>query len=157
MMDTNANIQNEDRRETFIARIQVSWESWLAAADVLPDDQLLQPDTCGPWSVKDLIGHVTTWDGVAVDKVQGIMAGAARPETSETVDAFNARTAHAFRHDSLDDLRQRMHVGHARLMEALDGTAMASDEAFGWIVWAIAEDTWQHYDEHRQQVADRFG
>src|SRR5688500_3532415 len=73
-------------RDEFLARVHASWARWLATIDGLTDDQLQAPGTCSEWSVKDLIGHVATWDGIAIDKVHGIRAGADRVAVNEPVD-----------------------------------------------------------------------
>jgi hypothetical protein len=139
-------------RDQFIARIHAGWAHWLASIDGLTEDQVRAPGTCGEWSVKDLMGHVATWDNVALDKVRGILAGADRPDVSETMDEFNARAAAALRAEPVDALRERMTLAHAQLMGALEGMTDISDEVAQWVQYAIAEDTWQHYEEHRQVV-----
>jgi uncharacterized protein (TIGR03083 family) len=152
---TDASL-NDMPRDEFLARIHVSWAQWLAAIDNLTDLQVQAPGTCGEWSVKDLIGHVAVWDSVAIDKVQGILAGADRPDVVETTDAFNSRTTEALREEPLDEMRESMGLVHSRLMRVLEDMADVSDEQFLWINRVISEDTWQHYDEHRQQVIEAF-
>jgi uncharacterized protein (TIGR03083 family) len=139
-------------RDEFMARMHSSWTRWLAAIEGLTEDQAQTPGTCGEWSVKDLIGHVAVWDTIAIDKIQGILAGAERPVVAETTDEFNARTAEAFRDESLHELRARMNLVHARLIRVLEEMSDVSDEQVHWVSRAISDDTWQHYDEHCQQV-----
>lgn len=139
-----------------IALIQSSWDRWVAALSALSPEQLNQANTCGAWSGRDLIGHVAVWDGVATDKIRGILAGAEREDTGETLDAFNERTAREFQAASLDGLIERMHRTHENLLVTLGSAAGATDETVQWIEHAIADDTWKHYDQHRQHLVERF-
>jgi uncharacterized damage-inducible protein DinB len=148
--------QNTMSREEYIARVHASWARWLATIDALTPEELHQPNVCGHWSTKDLIGHIAAWDTAAVDKLRRIVAGEGHPDEGESVDEFNARTAEAFKDTPLDELLERMARLHALLVESLESTE-APDEVFQWVIYATEDDTWKHYDEHRQQVIDRFG
>ena len=47
----------------------------------------------GGWSIKDIIAHVTTWEGEALTHLPRILAGEKSPRYSVTyggIDAFNA-------------------------------------------------------------------
>lgn len=156
MATNQGQVTDADRRAAFISQVRTSWDRWVGTINALTADQAHQPNTSGRWSVKDLIGHVATWDGMAIEKIDSILAGRARDASEETTDDFNARTAAEFQGVALDALKEGMHQTHSRLMDALAGLDGTPEERFGWIEAAITEDTWQHYDEHCQQVTDRF-
>lgn len=144
-------------REELVALIDDRWVRWCRAIDHLSPEEIESPGTCGHWSAKDLVGHVATWDQVAVDNLQRILRGEARPPWDETVDEFNERMASSLEHEPVAALRTMMDQTHAQLRDMLDGASGASAEQVQAILEALPADTWEHYDEHRQQVAGRFG
>jgi hypothetical protein len=46
---------------------------------------------------------------------------------------------------------------HANLLTTLEAASTASTEQIEEIVKDTPGDTWEHYDEHRSQVVERFG
>lgn len=156
MPNIEGGLSGEERYDAVTALVRSSWDRWVSVLRALTPEQLNQANTCGAWSGRDLIGHVAVWDEVAADKIRGILAGAEREDTGETLDAFNERTAQEFQTVWLDDLVERMHRTHERFLDTLGTAAVASDEMVQGIEHAVADDTWKHYDQHRQQLVDRF-
>jgi hypothetical protein len=156
MPNIDPGLSGAERRDAMIALIRSSWDRWVSVLHSLTPEQLNQANICGSWSAKDLIGHVAVWDGVAAGKVRGILAGAEREDTGETLDAFNERTAREFQTVRLDDLVERMHRTHERFLGTLGSAEGASDEMIQGVEHAVADDTWKHYDQHRRQLVDRF-
>lgn len=144
-----------EKYHEFIALSETSWSRWLATVNSLSNEQIHQPGTCGDWSVKDLIGHIAVWENVAIDKIRAILEDA-MPTFSESLDEFNDRTAKEFRDLSLDDLLANMHKTHERLLGAFESASRSSNDILDRVEWAIAEDAWKHYDEHRRQIIARF-
>ena len=148
-MDQETTATPETGIDETLRRIDASWAGWLAALRGIPDDRLLEPGVCDGWSGKDLIGHVAYWDNDALADIERIMTGA--EWQPQDVDARNAAAAAANAGRSLEDLRTEMGRTHEAVVVALRG--LAPDEARALrICREIAEDTWQHYDEHAAQV-----
>lgn len=61
----------EMTRDELIASTEESWQRLDAAVAGLDDAALVEPDVVGPWSVKDLLGHVTAWDLLPAGSVTG--------------------------------------------------------------------------------------
>ena len=135
----------EEARRT----VDASWDDWLAALDGIPEERLTEPGVCGDWSVKDLIGHVAYWDDDALADVERIMMG--RGQAAGTVDERNAAAAATNATRSLDDLRAEMALTHETLVGVLRGLDPDDPRALR-ICREIAEDTWEHYDEHAAEV-----
>jgi hypothetical protein len=61
----------------------------------LPDEILHAPGVLGEWSVKDILNHLTFWEGQTVTLLFQAKRGMAKPSTAhfsaETVDALNQR------------------------------------------------------------------
>jgi hypothetical protein len=130
-------------------KVDVSWADWLAAFDGVPEERLAEPGVSGDWSVKDLIGHVAYWDDDALADVERIMMG--RGQAAGTVDERNAAAAAANAGRSLDDLRAEMTLTHETLVGVLRGLDPDDPRALR-ICREIAEDTWEHYDDHAAEV-----
>ncbi|HYJ13167.1 MAG TPA: DinB family protein [Thermomicrobiales bacterium] len=144
-------------RDELVALIDDRWARWCHTVDNLTPEEIDTPGTCGHWSAKDLVGHVATWDQVAIDNLQAILQGKTRQPWDETMDEFNERMARSLEHEPFASLRQMMDQTHARLREVLDGASGASDEQVQAMLESLPADTWEHYDVHRQQIVERFG
>ena len=130
-------------------KVDASWDHWLAALWGIPEERLTEPGVCGAWSVKDLIGHVAYWDDDALADVERIMTGVG--QASGTADERNAAAAAANAARSLDDLRAEMMRTHEAVVGVLRGLAPDDPRALR-VCREIAEDTWEHYDDHAAEV-----
>ena len=104
--------------------------------------------TEGGWAVRDVMAHITYWEGWALARFQEAARG-------EAVDQINAEAQAAGRQLSFAQVRAEYAAVHQGLLEAID--AMPEDPADPW--WAlwpewepawvtIGNNTWGHYDEH---------
>src|SRR5687768_905568 len=76
-----------------IEKVDAAWTDFHAQYAGLPEDDLLIPGVCGDWSIRDLIAHVTWWDGEAIKHLPMVLDGKTPPRYSVTyggIDAFNA-------------------------------------------------------------------
>ena len=71
-------------------------KAWQALDEVLarvPSGHMDEPGAVGQWSIKDLIGHVTTWEREAMRMVQCYLSeGDPEVLAFPDVDQFNERT-----------------------------------------------------------------
>jgi hypothetical protein len=98
----------------------------------LPDAEMERAATIGDgdWSAKDLIGHIATWEELALRAIDEWRGGEIPwVETSEgpfsapatgKIDAVNARTVAEKRALSLQETRDRARDIHSRLMRSLE-------------------------------------
>jgi hypothetical protein len=95
--------------------------------DGLTDEQLETPATIGDgdWSAKDLIGHVASWEELALDWLR---TGAAPDPAQPPTDEFNAQNVASKRDLSLDRLREESAQTHAALLAAIE---QLDDERWG--------------------------
>ena len=135
---------------TIRERMEWSWRQWQEALERMPSDRLADAAVCGEWTAKDLIGHIAVWDAVAIDKIREVQQGV--PWVPEVVDERNAREAEARRQRSLSEQREEMDTTHDRLLAAVDSAATLSSDDLERINAMIAEDTWEHYDDHAGEV-----
>ncbi len=125
---------------TFLANVEASWEQLLSSIEnVPPVIREVPPNPSEAWSVKDVLAHISFWDDVAIHKLQGT----ARPYADQDVDAANDIEFRRSRDRTWDDVWAEFNTKHSELLEALNAPiAVELNE--------ISEDTWEHYDEHRQ-------
>jgi Mycothiol maleylpyruvate isomerase N-terminal domain len=78
----------------------------------------------GDWSAKDLVGHLATWERVALGRLEAGRAGRAIPPfPAGGVDAFNAREVAANRARSTDELRRDAASTHDELLRSIRQTS----------------------------------
>jgi hypothetical protein len=120
-------------RDEAIAVLEDGHEQVRLLASKLTDDEMTLPATIGggDWSAKDLIGHLESWEGVAlralkefqgeetpwVESPEGPFSG---PGT-EGVDAFNTRAVAEKQRSSLADVRAQADRTHAELIGTIRG------------------------------------
>lgn len=130
-----------------LQRIESSWSAFLTSVDDLTEDQLLERDAVGSWSLKELFGHIAFWDGLGQENTALALSGQAR-EFDDFEDLNQAD--HAARQGrTLGEERAAMHQAHAALVTVLEERAELDATA---IDEAIAGSTYEHYDEHMTDV-----
>jgi hypothetical protein len=94
----------------------------------IPDADLTREATIGggEWSAKDLVGHLATWEELALRSLEEWLRGEVPwveqedgpfgAAGTEAIDALNARTVDAKRHLSLDEVRRTSQEIHRRLV-----------------------------------------
>ena len=94
-------------RAQTLARIESVWSDFTNVIDSVPDELIDVPGAVGSWSVKDVIGHVATWDREALDALRQFVDDRdSRALVSwPDVDEFNAQQWEVKRKSDLTDLR----------------------------------------------------
>jgi hypothetical protein len=93
----------------------------------LSDQEIARPGSLGDggWGVRDLIGHLASWEERALEVFRCARTG--EPFQAligiRSVDVLNARTVDAWRERSLQDVRADAAAIHGRLSEHLGGCA----------------------------------
>jgi hypothetical protein len=104
----------------------------------LSEDDLIRAATIGggDWSAKDLIGHLATWEEVALRTLQEFQKGEIpwverdegpfSPPATGKVDAFNARSVAEKQQRSVGEVRSGADRTHRELVEAIQ--ALSEEE-----------------------------
>ena len=152
------------RRETKMASLEQSTlveihKAWQALDEVLarvPSGHMDEPGAVGQWSIKDLIGHVTTWEREAMRMVQCYLSeGDPEVLAFPDVDQFNERTTQEKRSEPLDELLRdftRTHEELVRYIESLPEVALRDPG----VQKRVRVDTFEHYAEHTANVRRRL-
>jgi DinB family protein len=142
-------------REQLLKRLDKAWEAFHQSYAGLSDAELLVPGVTGAWSIKDIIAHVSWWEGEALTHLPLILAGGRPPRYSVTyggIDAFNARMTERKKDLSLAEvLRQRDDI-HRRLIALIrraPETQMTRETRFRR---RLRLDTYGHYPKHARAI-----
>ena len=142
-----------NRNETLSAMTK-SWQELKDAISQVPDERLEERSVGGPWSVKDLIGHVTTWDQEAIQALRSYLNEGnahALEAWPEDIDRFNDAAVEGKRAANLTDLCRELDDCHVQIMELV---AALEEEEFqkSEVSDRIRIDTYYHYADHAGQI-----
>jgi uncharacterized protein (TIGR03083 family) len=125
-------------------RIEAGWRELLAAVDGIPDDRLAEPGAADHWSVKDVLAHIAYWEDRLVERVERKLAGLPEPQGGD-FEADNQREHEARRDWALERVWDDLRRGHERLRATVHAAPQLTDDD-------VAEETWEHYDEHVRAI-----
>ncbi|MCD4753949.1 MAG: maleylpyruvate isomerase N-terminal domain-containing protein [Anaerolineaceae bacterium] len=138
---------------------------WDKAIEKLDDKQLVQPDVCGPWSVKDIIAHVAWYDNQMVDLISShSMAGSSEWWLLPT-DERNENIYQEIKNKPLNDVRHQAKAVFEALLNCIYG--MKDEELtdpshfdgmpLDWLpIDIIAQNTWLHTQAHLPGILSYF-
>lgn len=120
------------RRAEAIELIRRDRAHTLELVDRLPADAVTTPGLGGgEWSVKDLLGHLESWEEYALDALGAWLEGRpsrfAERRASLDIDALNAEDVERKAHRDVTEIRSSSARTHAELVSAIEAT---TDE--GW-------------------------
>jgi len=111
-------------RQEAIAALDAGRAAVDALTARLSDDEIERRATLGggDWSVKDLLGHLASWEEYAVEAVEAHRAGrmAWVEATPLDVDDLNAEAVEAKAGPSLPDIRREAETTHAHLIDLIE-------------------------------------
>jgi hypothetical protein len=146
--------RSSDQLERLLRRLDAAWTAFTNSYAGLPEELLVEPGVVEDWSVKDLLVHVTTWEGEALRHLPVVIAGGRPPRYALEggIDAFNARAAEAGRRRPLDEVLRRQAETHTRLVDFIRSQPRGT---FGGRTRArrrLRLDTYGHYPEHTAAI-----
>ncbi len=141
-------------RSQLLKRVDGAWQEFAAACEELPPKALVAPGVVGEWSIKDLMGHVATWEEEALAALSLIAEGKRPPRYSTCggIDAFNDMKWRSFRSLPVEEVRSWFAETHARLLDYL---GRVPEELFvreSRFRSRLRLDTYGHLPEHTRQV-----
>lgn len=157
--------QTEMDKETLLSQMRASYERFEAALDALTPEQWFARPAPDGWALKDTLAHITAWLERLVDAVDAAQSGKAPTLpvaglSDEDVDLWNAQTYAAHRDETPQQLRGAFRMAYGQLadkLHLLTWDDLAAVGRFAWLgetpLWRIiAEDTWEHFEEHQPEV-----
>ncbi|MEX2426171.1 MAG: maleylpyruvate isomerase N-terminal domain-containing protein [Thermomicrobiaceae bacterium] len=142
---------NTDERKRIIEQVNRNWSELIGILERFSKEELETPNVIGIWSLKDLIGHLETWDRIAIKKLDNAERGIEQnwwevdDHPYASVDEFNEADADSNRHKPIPQLREELHVAHGELLEKLEKSPATTAEL-------VREDTYDHYAVHLNDI-----
>jgi hypothetical protein len=134
-----------------------AWNALKASYAGLSNEQMTEPGVTGPWSVKDIIAHVSSWEEEALAHLPVILAGRKPPRYSTThggIDAFNARTMERRRTLSLPEVLRQRDETHGRLVKFLESVPESHFVRETRFRRRLRLDTYGHYRKHTKAIVN---
>jgi hypothetical protein len=132
----------------------------------LPNESMLVAGVNGTWSIKDILIHLTHWEGQIVTLLFQASQGVEKPSTAhfgkEKVDDLNQRWYEAGKERSLD-LAWQDWVGvrkqTIRRVSEFSDQDLNDPKRYSWLkgtpLWQwIATDTYEHEEEHGDAIRE---
>jgi hypothetical protein len=132
----------------------------------LPDELLLVPGVCGNWSIKDILAHLSYWEGQLVTLLFQTSRGMDKPSTAhfgkESVDQINQRWFETSQERPLDLIWQDwrgVRKQTIRRVNEFSQQDLNDPKRYGWLkgepLWQwIARDSFEHEDEHSDAIRE---
>jgi hypothetical protein len=113
------------KKSDVLNRLQARYQEWLLLLDRIGPERLDQPDVNGSWSMKDLVAHLTAWNGRLVAFMQAARRGATElphywPAHLQTEDQVNAWIYESNRQRPVQDVLDEMDRTHQQLVAIID-------------------------------------
>jgi len=137
-------------REQLLDRVDRPWRAFVAAFTGLNVEAMTSPEIDG-WSVKDLIGHVASWEEEALKALPLVLEGR-RPPRYGGIDRFNAGQIEMRRSQTLYQVVKELKDTHSRLLHYLEAAPEAAFLTETRFRHRLRLDTYSHYPEHTEAV-----
>ena len=145
------------RRDQAFREIDEAWQGLKQALARVPPGRMEEGGVVGMWSVKDVIGHITTWENQAMAALQQYLTQRdVKVLAFPDVDALNERTVNSKRRTPLDELLTDLETTHEQMVEVVGGL---TEEVLGVpeVEKRIRVDTFAHYAEHTGNIRRWLG
>jgi uncharacterized protein (TIGR03083 family) len=148
----------------FIARVTSTRQEYDDLLSALDEEQMTRPRTCGEWSVKDVVAHVTWYERQMVGVIdQRALVGS--DLWTLDLEQRNAAIHEQNRERPLAEILSESKSVHASLMEGLHTLTDAELLDAGrfrempseWLPWEmIGSNTFEHYPDHAEAIRRAF-
>jgi len=149
--------------DTLLDELETTRERLLVALEPLSDEALTQPETIGPWSVADVLAHLTAWESELVTALMRLKSGqkpARFLESAADVEAFNSQVHQENKGRDLDRIFADFHgvrVQLERWLENFSDQELTDPQRFRWLkgqplLEVIKQCSFGHELEHLPEI-----
>lgn len=155
-------------KSELLEALEDSHQEMLEMLEDVPDEALLAPGVVGDWSIKDILAHLTYWEGQIVTLLFQAQHGVPKPTTvhfspgTETVDEVNRRWYESGKDRPLEMIWQDwegVRKQTVRRVSDFSDKDLNDPERFTWLggtplyQW-ILNDSIEHEGEHADQIRE---
>ena len=144
-------------RAQLLARLENAWRDFHESFAGLSDSQMMKAGVTGDWSVRDILAHVTTWEGEALKHLPTILKGDKPPRYSVThggINGFNRIMTEQKRGLSLTDVRHELDDTHRRLIRFIESVPEEQFQTETPFRHRLRLDTYTHYPKHAEAIRE---
>ncbi len=134
-----------------LGQIDEEWRLLLHSAEHCTAEEQLLPNAVGDWTIKNLLGHIATWDDETVSNMERFRQTGER-SSYEAVDQWNNAAAEGKRRLTVEQTWQDLQVSHQRLIDYLNGAAKELLSTGRYSQSQVLDQTAVHYKEHREDL-----
>ena len=142
------------KKDQLLKKLEEAWAALKESYAGLSDAQLLKPGVMGEWSVKDILGHVTTWEEESLKYLPLILNGGRPPRYIHFggIDAFNAQMSEQKRDVALSAVLRQLDETHRRLIDYLHSVPEEQFTGETRFRRRLRLDTYSHYPLHARAI-----
>jgi hypothetical protein len=142
------------------AALDAGRQELFAAARLVPTEQRALYPVCGPWTARDVIGHLADWEWIGVEGLRNMVAGRAPGvEAIRDIDLWNAERVEARRAQPWAVVWEELHAARRAFVEAvdaLDPELLGKVHAFPWGGHGTAYNWVSLYIAHDREHAEQL-
>jgi len=141
-------------KDNILKHLDDNWQQLIESVSGLSEEELLQPNVCGTWSIRDLMNHISTWEEEAMQNIPLILSGESTPRYSASggIEAFNARSQQDKKDLALSRIKREFYATHQRFINYISSIPGSSFENNSRLAKRIRLDGYAHYAEHSAQI-----
>jgi hypothetical protein len=141
-----------DRHEELLEREAESWRALLAEVEGVPSERRPVEGVVPGWSVSDLVHHCGGWAAFAADHLEVLGSGAFvdpfEGAADDHWDRISQEMIESSRGKNFDDVLRGAEEARLRVRSVWEALPDAGEDAARF----FAEETSEHYDEHRAEI-----
>jgi hypothetical protein len=143
-------------RDELIARLDAAWADFAGQVKRLPRERFDALTPAG-WTITAMLSHIAAWHDATTYRLSRFAATGKQQPTVEPDDrAFNARVAAEAAGLPPEHVVQTLEASARRLRDAIVELPPGLDEE-GWIEAVVGGNSFDHYDEHREELDVHIG
>jgi hypothetical protein len=158
-------------KTTLLNMIQTEYMHFESLIAPLSETQLCTAPSAGEWSIKDIMAHIAIWEQLCMRWLEEFSRGVT-PQPSERLDnGSNERIYRENRDRSLAEVQKLFQHTHQQflhqvtlLTQAISEEDLNAPHRFAWteswpgysLIAAIADNSYEHYSDHAQQIRRRL-
>ncbi len=132
--------------------LKKTYDEMMSAIDGLTDEEISAPDAVGSWAVRNIIEHITMWEGEVIKALSFWRAGQeidwAYVNGMKGINEFNATWIENLKHMSVDKVLKLFEQTHKSLINDIESISEQTWTDRGGVPKWIPEITVDHRRHH---------
>ncbi len=140
-------------KQEFLHAVNLEWDALNRLIHTIDPGLISVPRFLGEWSIKDVIGHISSWEEKCLERIEQMGQGKpVRSMPEEEVPRWNRDHVESKRPHSIEQITKDLNSTHQRLVWELEsipeGELVFKDGIVDWLL----DSTTEHYRGHRRAI-----